>query len=388
VNTNLSFSDLIILIGAVQGIFLSIVLWNLKSGNRISHRWLAFFLFLFALSMTGFVLWDSKMILQAHHLSMIVAPAEILLGPVFFFYILSLTRKNFSFRKIDYLHFIPFIITIAYFVPFYFESPEEKIQFNLRSYDQLPPLWQRFSAFSTFYNIIYMLLAMLLIERHRRTIKRYYSAIDKINLRWIQMLFAFVVIGFVCCVLLGIVGFRFGNNFSNIVFSVCIYAFGYYGMKQKEIFSDFREEVKTDEPEPVVIKAEAVAQRKYEKSGLSEEKATQLLSQLENVMTVEKLFLDPELNLQQLSDKLSVSIHHVSQVLNQYKQQNFFDYVNQLRIEEFKKQLLNPDKQHLSLLGLAFECGFNSKAAFNAVFKKQTGTTPSAYRNSLKAEIA
>jgi AraC-like DNA-binding protein len=75
-------------------------------------------------------------------------------------------------------------------------------------------------------------------------------------------------------------------------------------------------------------------------------------------------------------------------VLNQYKLQSFFDYVNQLRIEEFKKQLLNPDKQHLSLLGLAFECGFNSKAAFNAVFKKQTGTTPSAYRNTLKVQTA
>jgi AraC-like DNA-binding protein len=81
-----------------------------------------------------------------------------------------------------------------------------------------------------------------------------------------------------------------------------------------------------------------------------------------------------------------ISLHYLSRVLNQYKQQNFFDYINQLRIEAFKLEVVNPLKQHLSISGIAFNCGFNSKAAFNIAFRKYTGLTPSAYRKQAKVE--
>jgi AraC-like DNA-binding protein len=386
VQASLSFSNLVILLGSVQGFFLAFILWNWNKGSRTSHRLLSATLFAFALSMIWFVLWDSKYILSVPHLSMIEAPFENAIGPLFFLYTLSLTKKDFVFKRVYWLHFIPFIATIFYFIPFYTRSAEEKIAFNEQSYHQLPNLWFYFSVFSTLYNVVYILLMMLVIARHQRTVKKYYSSTGKVNLRWMQLLFLQAVFAFVTCVFLGFIGFRNANAFSNIVFSITIYAMGYYGMKQKEIFGGFHEEINTDAPEALVIATPEETQKKYEKSGLKQDKANQLLHQLDDLMNSEKLYLEPELNLQQLADRLGVSIHHVSQVLNQYKRQSFFDYVNQLRVEEFKLQLMNPDKQHLSLLGLAFECGFNSKAAFNIAFKKQTGLTPSAYRNNMRAD--
>jgi len=383
---SLSFGNLIILIGAAQGLFLSFLLFTIKQGNRLSHRLLALFLLFFSLSMIGFVIWDSQLILMLPHLSMLISPLEVVIGPIFFLYTLSLTQKDFSIRRKELLHFISFLAVVIYFVPFYLQSADYKIQFNKESYDHLPPLWFRFSVFSTIYNVSYILLTMLVIQRHRRTIKRYYSNTNRINLQWIQILFLLAVTGFLCCVLLSFVGFRFGNEFSNIVFSICIYIMGYYGMKQRAIFAEFRETVETQSSEPLVIKPAELQVKKYEKSGLSEERAGALLTALEALMQKEKLYLQPELNLQQLADRLNLSIHHLSQLLNQYKQQNFFDYINQLRVEEFKRQVLNPSKEHLSILGIAFECGFNSKAAFNAAFKKYTGLTPSAYRNQPRLE--
>ncbi|HDR04981.1 MAG TPA: AraC family transcriptional regulator [Candidatus Marinimicrobia bacterium] len=68
----------------------------------------------------------------------------------------------------------------------------------------------------------------------------------------------------------------------------------------------------------------------------------------------------------------------VSELLNQKMNQNFFDFINKLRIEEFKKRRQYPEFDHLSILGLALECGFNSKAAFYRAYKKFEGGSPSA----------
>lgn len=386
----MAIGNLIILIGAVQGIFLSVVLWTLKEGKRISNRLLAAFLFVFAWQMIYFVIWDSKLILKIPHLSMVIAPFDFALGPLFYFYAQTLSQQHFKFERRDRMQFGLVIVGYIYFAGFYAKSAAEKIQFNLQSYDHMPELWSTFSVASTIQTSVYMLLTLLVLVRHTRTVKKYYSSIEKIDLGWIRTIMFFIVLAFFSCSLISVIGYKWANYYSNIIFSVCIYAMGYYGMKQKSVFSDLREEVTLDEPEPAVIRPEPeeVISKKYEKSGLDKERAGEYLARLDQIMVKEKLYINPELTLQQLADSLAISLHHLSQILNQFKEQNFFDYVNQLRVEEFKRAVFDPSKQHLSLLGIAFECGFNSKAAFNTAFKKYTGTTPSAYRNQLRAETA
>ena len=385
---NMAIGNLIILIGAAQGIFLSVVLWNLKEGKKISHRLLAAFLFIFALQMVYFVVWDSKLILKVPHLSMVMAPFDFALGPLFYFYARTLSQQHFKFERKDRMQFGLVIVGYTYFANFYSESAAEKIQYNLQSYDHMPEFWSRFSFASTIQTSVYMLLTLLVLARPTRTVKKYYSSIEKIDLGWIKTIMFFIVFAFFSCGLISIIGYKWSNYYSNIAFSFSIYAMGYYGMKQKSIFTDLREEVTLDEPEPAVIRPEPeeVISNKYEKSGLDKDRALEFMTRLDEQVVKEKLYTNPELTLQQLADTLNISLHHLSQILNQYKQQNFFDYINQLRVEEFKRAVLDPSRQHLSLLGIAFDCGFNSKAAFNTAFKKYTGTTPSAYRSQLKVE--
>ena len=101
-------------------------------------------------------------------------------------------------------------------------------------------------------------------------------------------------------------------------------------------------------------------------------------------MASSKPFLNSNLTLQQLASDLTITPHILSQVINDQYNLNFFDFVNQYRVQEFREIVLNPKYENFSLLGIALECGFNSKTAFNRIFKKSTGLTPSQFKHRKK----
>jgi AraC-like DNA-binding protein len=78
----------------------------------------------------------------------------------------------------------------------------------------------------------------------------------------------------------------------------------------------------------------------------------------------------------------------LSQVINTFERKSFYDYINGQRIEEFKKVIATPDSRQFTLLALAFECGFNSKTAFNRNFRKSTGLSPSEYLRQVHIRLA
>jgi AraC-like DNA-binding protein len=101
-------------------------------------------------------------------------------------------------------------------------------------------------------------------------------------------------------------------------------------------------------------------------------------------MDKERPYLNPELDLNRLAELLETNPKQVSYTINRSFSKNFYEYVNSYRIEAFKQSVTEPENKKLTLLGLAFECGFNSKSTFNDVFKKATGKTPSQYAKQLK----
>jgi len=119
---------------------------------------------------------------------------------------------------------------------------------------------------------------------------------------------------------------------------------------------------------------------KYRRSGLTEEQANEYLTRLQDYMQSAKPFLDPELTIKDIADHLNISRHYITQIINEKLNKNFFQWINDYRIEEVKKLLLDPKYNHLTIVALAYDCGFNSKSAFNAIFKKGTGMTPSEFR--------
>ncbi|MCB0279492.1 MAG: helix-turn-helix transcriptional regulator [Calditrichaeota bacterium] len=121
---------------------------------------------------------------------------------------------------------------------------------------------------------------------------------------------------------------------------------------------------------------------KYKNSTLSQEKAEKLKSDLDQMMSAEKIYLDSKLTLQRLAEKLSVNMRYLSQCINEYYQQSFTDYINSLRIEEVKLQIQDDRNSQYKIAYLAYNCGFESISSFNTAFKKFTGMTPSQFKNS------
>ncbi|RTZ46456.1 AraC family transcriptional regulator [Chryseobacterium arthrosphaerae] len=111
-------------------------------------------------------------------------------------------------------------------------------------------------------------------------------------------------------------------------------------------------------------------------------RSTDISQKLLMFMETERPFLDEELSLQKLSLLMEVSTHRLSEVINQDLGTNFYKFVNSYRVEEVKKKLRTPEFDKYSILGIAFESGFNSKSTFNKIFKEETGMTPSEFKKS------
>ena len=148
-----------------------------------------------------------------------------------------------------------------------------------------------------------------------------------------------------------------------ITISIFLYTFAFKSYKQAEL-----------------LPVENYSEESYKKSGLSEELSEVYLSKLEKLMNEEKPYLDERLNLSQLAEKLEISNHNLSEVINRKLEKNFYDFINSYRVEEVKK-LIEADKEtKYSILAHAYEAGFTSKSAFYSAFKKITGMTPTNFR--------
>ncbi|MCX6239150.1 MAG: AraC family transcriptional regulator [Bacteroidia bacterium] len=155
--------------------------------------------------------------------------------------------------------------------------------------------------------------------------------------------------------------------------SVFVILIGYYGLKQKVIFF----------AESIIVSGDIIeVQTKYSGSRLKDSEAKLYVEKINKHMKLSKPYLNPDLTLLQLASDLGTSPHILSQIINDQYKLNFFDFVNEYRVREFKDAVVDPKNKNFSLLGIAFECGFNSKSAFNRMFKKSTGLTPSQFKEA------
>jgi len=125
-------------------------------------------------------------------------------------------------------------------------------------------------------------------------------------------------------------------------------------------------------------------QEKYKGSPLTPQYAEECIKKLKNLMEIEKLYCDANISLQMLSERLGVSPHLLSQILNEKLNRKFSDFINFYRVEEAKQLLESPRGAELKIIAVAFEVGFNTKVAFYNAFKKFTKMTPSQYRDRKK----
>jgi AraC-like DNA-binding protein len=246
-----------------------------------------------------------------------------------------------------------------------------------------------YSGISLIYIIIYVILIFRKIRRHQEELPNLFSFTSShITFNWIKIVVLLFALNWV------ITGLSMAINVSlesqlidpGLVFFINLglfsFAISYFGFFQPSIF--FAQG--GSELVPEVFKKPVIdaGKDKYKKSSLTEEKASEYLQLITTLLKAEQLYLKPDLTIQDISDKLDVPKHYLTESLNTYMGKNFYTLINEYRIEEFKALASDGKNKHLTLLALAYESGFNSKSAFNLVFKKQTGETPSQFLRTLR----
>lgn len=294
-------------------------------------------------------------------------PLPLVHGPFLFLYTITVTNRASSW-KYSILHFIPALMVAAYATPFYFMPTAQKVEIfrnNGVGYEVFNAL--KFWA-TCISGVVYVLLTLIILRRHRKQILQEYSNTERVSLRWLQYLAYWL--GFIWLEVL------FGNDDVIFTTSVLFIIFiGYFGIRQTGIFHPITENL-----EPADNATSDVEEKpKYQKSGLTAESSEVLHQNLSKLMAEQKLFRKSELSLADLATALNTQPNHLSRVINEREGKNFYDYINNLRIEEFKVLAADPDNRKFTLMALAEECGFNSKSSFNRYFKKATGQSPSEF---------
>lgn len=305
----------------------------------------------------------------------LASPFPLLHGPLLYLYTLLQTNKQ-PLRPHHGLHFLALLLSYALFLPFLSLSSAEKvavIQTNGKGFE-LPILLNGLLVCSS--GVVYIILSWRLLARYRRNLNEQLYNTERINLRWLQQL----IVGLAAIWLIVVSGLH--DNFVFGAATLYIFWLGFFGIQQVQVFSQRMPPHLVQTPlknEPdLMLSAEAIPV-KYQKSRLTESELTDIYQRLLHLLDESQPYTDPNLTLNTLSDRLNVHPNYLSQVINSQAGKSFYDLINQKRVEAFLERLQHPSSQQYTLLGLAYDCGFNSKASFNRNFKKHTGSTPSEY---------
>lgn len=380
--------NIILFLAAAQGLLLTVLIFQ-KHRRLFANRFLASIMFFYSIIIIQLLLTDLEFDRKYPHLMLIPIGLPLLMGPLHYLYAKSLIHSWTKIKKEDWLHALPFIIYELLIIPDYFTPRQELAATMQKIYiEGLPFKYVIFNWFILIQIMTYMILTILIIKHYSRKIKNVFSTIEKIKLDWLRnvtYMGIFVVTIFFIENMFLLAGINLSHffNLTSLLFAIFIYIMGYMGLLKSEIFAEPEIAKSISELPKLSYQAEKEMDKshpKYEKSGLSSERAKKYLDNLLELMEKEKPYTNSDLTLTQLADMLSITPHNLSEILNTQLNQNFFDFINHYRIEEAKKGLADPEKQHFTVLAIGFDAGFNSKTSFNTIFKKYTNMTPSEYR--------
>lgn len=371
----IGFLEIILLFSIFQLLIFTSFLLT-KKPHKISNVFLSIFLLAQALGeFNSLTFYQAKFFFTSiPHSLLIGLPFCLVWGPSFYLYVKSLANKELKFKWNYLLHFIPFFIEVVLLISFfYFNDAESKRTILSASSSFLHNHFVVFSYFVMVQIFIYNIFSLYILNNFRKSLKENYSSIEKINYSWLN----FFIIGYTIAHILSItIQISASNTEYNsvlrvilfLVFFVFFNIIFFKGWQQPEIFSHIEENVK------------------YKSSRLNKQEAEEWKKKLIEIMDSRKPYLNPGLMLNQLADELEVSPRFLSQIINEHFNQNFYDYINKMRIEESKKMLVDSSSSKKTVLEILYDVGFNSKTAFNVAFKKATGLTPTEYRKRFSKE--
>ena len=298
-------------------------------------------------------------------------PTFLIIAPLLWFYILELTGERVPLNGKTIAHFLPFFLMVACSLSFNSFLIDSSFVKALNGHPRLP--------FTIFWIILVIQFSTYQFQIHRKwqryqvAIKQEVSNTEDVSISWVRffMTVFLIVNATFLFSLFAVIHLDIMNwvwKSIGIILSLSIFALGYKGILQREIF-DASVDGEVPLPEIQVAKEQKVDHT--------------LITKLKQFMETNKPYLDPDLSLSLLSKGIGLSRNQLSQLINDGIGENFYDFVNKYRVDEVKRLMVDPQKQNYNLLGIALEAGFKSKSTFNLIFKRFTGLTPTAYKKNI-----
>lgn len=282
-----------------------------------------------------------------------------ILGPVIWFYIISIAGVGGNDPENRIIHLVPAIMIYLLFADIIFLPPAEK---SIILNDTVNDLGMRFQIENILQFIpvpAYLTAGLLRLKRYEARLKTSYSSIQKIRHRWLKLfLLVFLVYWFIVAI-----GLSLNNIYGNILgYKVFLTGWllisvitGFYGIRHNR-----------------VIKTIRLAHSEKETGTSNKIINTFGYADFENYINDEKPYLDPDLHISELAKAINKHPYQLSRVLNVHYKTSFYDYIGKLRGEEFKKHIDEGEYLKYPILQVAYNCGFNSKSAFYRIFRKYT----------------
>lgn len=376
--------------------------------ERVADNWLGFILLMSVLYicpwMLGFAGWYWGWECMECRNFMFYFPMNhtLLMGPAIFIYIKTLLNPSFIFSKNDRYHFVPGILYIIWTVVVAVTDRLILKRYYLMDGQNDPDFdtWYQVLGFLSL--MVYLLLSLRYYLKYRAFIVQELSYADNLQFTWVRNFLIACFLYFFSTITLDglrLLGFDIGYQdtwWYYLLFALIFYYIGITGyansIEQKKKFElDFYRYQVNDTIErqtPILNEVSEVANNEpsaSEKSvnGIQTNDSVvppEWKEKLEIAMLQEKLYRNPELTLSELAAHLGTNPSFLSKIINRIFEKNFNDFVNQYRVMEVKAQLSNPEFAHLTIMSLAYDAGFNSKATFNRAFKKFTGDSPKTYQ--------
>jgi AraC-like DNA-binding protein len=378
---SLSFLSILNILGAAQAVLFAIALLSTRRGNLHANRILAALLLSISILLAWGILSHTRYMLRVPHLAQLHVPFQFLIGPLVYFYVRALLKKPSGLSRRDLWHSLSALICLAYLMPFYLQSGEYKFNYLLAAYRSYPTEWHVRTILLMAQAFVYLVIIIVSLPALRRRKDDARAAnVDQSELFWARAWVGIFTVIWLAGMLRYALDYSVQTNLIvPLFFSIFIYVAVYQKLRRPE--SPVNAESAAG-GHAATSTVDVAATKKYEKSTLTKERADRYVRRLLETMEKEKLYLDGDLTLQKLAQRLAIPPHHLSQIINERLNQNFFDFVNSYRVEEAKKRLIDPSEKHYSIIAIAGEVGFNSKSAFNSVFKKYVNMTPSEWRKT------
>lgn len=370
---HINLFDLVFLGAIFIGLTFSLQLWLAKGANRAANRFIGLALATIILWMAWVLGVDIRLDSYFPCWSRLPLQFSMALGPLIYFYVFKITRPGYQFRWKGLLHFSPWLLQLAVWVL----EIRESIRTGAATYDTL--IFRHLSPvldLAAFISVtVYLYLSFRLIERFYQQLE-FNTVNDRYRYQWRWLHRLLTIFGLLW--LLWIPYIAIDYFYYHHQLGIHAYYPLYFLLAAMTIWLSavafFRQETSVPTETPALFTPPLPAEMKQR--GIWLKKAVQ----------AGLYYQDPELSLTSLAEKLELSTHELSRIINTALKKSFNDFIGEYRVAAVVQKMQDPAYDHITLLGIAFESGFNSKTTFNRTFKQITGKSPAEYKNHQKKE--